>query len=360
MPIELVNKSQNIPTEYLISTDKENSAYFSTNITKISNSSWDLGKSNSADGSGFNIVNYPLPLGIQLPRGYTHYTPDNTPPLKLQNTQSNEKIPDIRDRQGNDYSDGILSKSLYSQEEKKSQGILESSMLNTNRHMCMDVDSISDSGISTPFSVATMDIDDIPGLFATEISEYDRRPYLELEKKYQDIFDNKFITRLHEEDTVFFSDVEDVDMDEARVINETKSKTKIGSMGLGPCIGICAYGTTDDGESILGLSHYSGISEPIEVMEEIDYKMRNEGASDIDYYLVGGMIMPGGEESGSYLSEVGLLSLSDKFNIKGARLHVSEGLEDTEDTDEFNFDKSIDIVMNSEGVFFRRKTMYIS
>jgi len=192
------------------------------------------------------------------------------------------------------------------------------------------------------------------------VTAADRKPYLELEKQYQALFENPYIQRLSEEEEVNFKGVEDVDMDETKVINAARGKNFIGTTGLGPCIAVCAYGRTYSNELILGLSHYSGVMEPEEILSEVDEEMRDAGASNIEFYLVGGMIVPGGSDSGTLETERRLLSLKDNFNIKGARLHVSEGREEAPGEERINSDEaeSVDVVVTTEKIYFRRKAMY--
>uniref|UniRef100_UPI001EDB6CCB PAAR domain-containing protein n=1 Tax=Buttiauxella sp. S19-1 TaxID=941430 RepID=UPI001EDB6CCB len=172
------------------------------------------------------------------------------------------------------------------------------------------------------------------------ITDADREPYRALEREYASLFEDRHIQQLPENEDVVFDDVEDVDMDETKIITNISGRHKsLGTRGLGPCIAVCAYGWTLNNSQILGLSHYSGLAEPEDMLDNIDSDMRAAGATRTEYYLIGGMIMPGGRESGSLQTEEGLLSLRDQYNIKGVRLHLSEGTEDESEDESEDEDK---------------------
>jgi hypothetical protein len=204
------------------------------------------------------------------------------------------------------------------------------------------------------------------GSYKSKLTHADREPYFENEKKFRDLFENKRIEKLDEQSKIYFSDVEDVDQDETKVINVAREKCKIGTVGLRTCIAICGYGKTKNNEAVLGLSHYSSLFEPDVAFKEINNQMKAAGAKNIEYYLVGGVMTPGGHESMAMQTESKLLALKDKYNILGVRLHLSEDLEDTSSesdveshSDSTSDDEtSYDVVMTSEKIFFRKKSMY--
>ena len=198
--------------------------------------------------------------------------------------------------------------------------------------------------------------------YKSRLTHIDRKPYVENEVKFDDLFGNEKIVRLAERSEVNFSNVEDVDQDEVKVINTAEGHNKIGTIGLRTCIAICGYGKTKRDELILGLNHYSGLFEPDIALEEIDDEMRTFGAMNIEYYLVGGMMTPGGYETLAMETESKFLALKDKYNILGVRLHLSEGSEvETSDSDsdsDSDSKESYDVVMTPEKIFFRKKSMY--
>lgn len=190
------------------------------------------------------------------------------------------------------------------------------------------------------------------------ITDADREPYKKLEEQYPDLFSNQYIQRLSEESSTQFNSVEDVDMDETKVINATQEHKVLGTQGLGPCIAICAYGKTVNNELILGLHHYSGIANAKDIFEDIEDDMLDEGARDIEFYVVGSMVIPGGENAQTLKVEKKILALKDEFNIKGARLHVSEGLLEETDVEGPQENRSVDVVMTADKIYFRHKPMY--
>ncbi|WP_246201423.1 XopAK family type III secretion system effector [Budvicia diplopodorum] len=228
---------------------------------------------------------------------------------------------------------------------------LAGAVLAANQYELMDISESSES--EEPSLPPVINVPEDTN--SNGITAADRKSYQELETQYPDLFENQYIQRLPEDIDVVFKNVEDVDMDETTVINTSGERKAIGTTGLGPCIAICAYGKTKNDELLLGLSHYSGLEKPEEILEDVDDEMKDFGACDIEYYLVGGMMMP---DAITLKTEAGLLALKGKFNIKGVRLHVSEGLGDETDVEGYQENKSVDVVMTTDKIYFRHNPMY--
>lgn len=200
----------------------------------------------------------------------------------------------------------------------------------------------------SPSSVNTSHEEDGP------ITDADRQPYLELEKEHNDLFNDKYIFNVPESETLTLNNVIDIDMDEMQVINHSQTGMLLGTTGLGPCIAIGGIGYTPDNQTILGLTHFTGIEEPDVVMSDLDDAMREAGARHIGYIMVGGNISPGGEESGSLVSERKLLSLRDTYKILGVRLHTSEG-----ELDPITGESTaVDAVLTPTHMLFRKAALY--
>ncbi|HEY8608131.1 MAG TPA: XopAK family type III secretion system effector [Noviherbaspirillum sp.] len=187
------------------------------------------------------------------------------------------------------------------------------------------------------------------------IVETDMAPYRALEQRYGRLFRSPAIVSLAEDAPVAFGPVRHVGMEEMELVNATREQVVLGTSGLGPCIAICARGTTRDGEIILGLNHYSGIETEVEAMSGMDEQMRDEGATNTSFYLVGGMIMPQESTAGTWAIEERFLALSDQFNIQGVRLHTSVGEQNMETGE----DNAVDVVLTPQAVFFRQSAMYV-
>lgn len=186
------------------------------------------------------------------------------------------------------------------------------------------------------------------------ITDADRQPYRDLELQYSDLFNNKHIINVPESEVLTLNNVIDVDMDKIRVINASQTGMYLGTTGLGPCIAIGGIGYTSDNQTILGLTHFTGIEEPEDVMGNLDDDMRAAGARHIGYVMVGGNITPGGEESGSLGSERSLLSLRDTYNILSVRLHTSEGEFDPVTGES----TAVDAVLTTTHMLFRKAALY--
>ncbi|WP_321950808.1 XopAK family type III secretion system effector [Paraburkholderia bannensis] len=186
-----------------------------------------------------------------------------------------------------------------------------------------------------------------------ELTSNDTRPYRQLESQYAQLFRSGAIERAPETQSYLFHDVLDVGMDDPRVIRQSQGAF-IATDGLGPCIAICARGVDSAGQSVLGMYHYSGaIETPLEAMEQMNGMMAQHGAVNVSYSLIGGMITPQEQDSGSLDNERGFLSLSDRFPIEGVRLHVSEG-----EHDAMGFENSVGVVLSDRGAVYRSEALY--
>ena len=204
--------------------------------------------------------------------------------------------------------------------------------------------SLSDS----PSSVNTVYEEDAP------VTDADRQPYLDLELKYNDLFNDNYIVNVPESQVLTLNNVIDVDMDEMQVINYSQARVYLGTTGLGPCIAIGGLGYTPDNQVVLGLTHFTGVEGPAVVMSRLDDAMRKAGSVDIGYIMVGGNISPGGEEGGSLVAERELLSLRDSYRILSVRLHTSEG-----ETDPITGESTaVDAVLTPTHMLFRKAALY--
>jgi hypothetical protein len=150
--------------------------------------------------------------------------------------------------------------------------------------------------------------------------------------------------------------VKDLDLDESDVINATTGEFRsIGTKGLSTCIAICVRGQNACGDQILGLHHYSGCADAGQVFADIDNKMRSHGSPINKYYLVGGMILSEESGMGSYQTEKELLSLRDRYDIRGAKLHPLEG-----EYGPKGEENMISVVVSPEGIYFSKMNLYRS
>lgn len=144
----------------------------------------------------------------------------------------------------------------------------------------------------------------------------------------------------------------DVELDETAVVNTSRDGyDSIGTMGLATCIGIAARGKNKDGETILGLSHYSGFrSTPAEALMELHQRMTEAGASDTEMYVVGGMTSRD-PNLDTYDQESQLLALRDPYNVRGARLHVNESRD-------INDAEYVNMLVSRDHIHFSRDEIY--
>jgi hypothetical protein len=154
--------------------------------------------------------------------------------------------------------------------------------------------------------------------------------------------------------TITTTRTREVDLDETVVINtERDGYDSIGTTGLASCIGIAARGKNKEGETLLGLSHYSGlISTPAEALTELQQMMTEAGALSTEMYVVGGM-RSSDPDLDTYDRERQLLALRNSFNIRGARLHVNESTD-------INNAEHVNMLVSRDHVHFSRDEIYDS
>ncbi|WP_199187050.1 XopAK family type III secretion system effector [Trinickia caryophylli] len=172
-----------------------------------------------------------------------------------------------------------------------------------------------------------------------------------MERTYADLFATTHIRKVSSRSGVPATTIQDVDMDECVVINAARDGyDALGTTGVATCIAICAQGKNARGEPILGLCHYSGIQDAEEVLDCVKDMMAESGVARPEIFLVGGMIS-NAEDEGSFEMERDLLALRDRFDIKGAKLHVSMSDSDGEPN-------SVNVVMTGNGVYFSEASLY--
>lgn len=149
----------------------------------------------------------------------------------------------------------------------------------------------------------------------------------------------------------------DVDMDECLVVNATAGEyDSIGTLGVATCFAMCAHGVNDEGETILGLLHHSGVDPqarevpPRVALERLRDEMQEAGARNVSIHVVGGMSSPLPDYD-TLDTEWELLGLRDEFNIRGARLHVNSITDPGEES-------YVDVLMTAEKVYFSRNRLY--
>jgi hypothetical protein len=119
---------------------------------------------------------------------------------------------------------------------------------------------------------------------------------------------------------------------------------------------MCAHGVNDEGETILGLLHHSGVDPqarevpPRVALERLRDEMQEAGARNISIHVVGGMSSPLPNYD-TLDTEWELLGLRDEFNIRGARLHVNSITDPGEES-------YVDVLMTAEKVYFSRNRLY--
>ncbi|RDV00470.1 XopAK family type III secretion system effector [Trinickia dinghuensis] len=180
-------------------------------------------------------------------------------------------------------------------------------------------------------------------------------PYRQLERSHADLFASSEIREVRGSPDQPNYPIKDVDLDEYEVVNaSTSGFGGIGTTALSTCIAVCARGWNAHGQAILGLHHYDGRAEASEVLHHLDSKMRNGGAVQRQYYLVGGMILPAGHP-GSLSAERALLSLRGHYDIRGVRLHQLEG-----EYDEHGEENMLHVLMTSDRILFSKNILYQS
>ncbi|WP_426400914.1 XopAK family type III secretion system effector (plasmid) [Ralstonia sp. R-29] len=191
---------------------------------------------------------------------------------------------------------------------------------------------------------------------AGPLTETDRLPYRLLETLHQDLFSSPEIQQVASGRGLPIGKVMDVDLNEFEAINATAGEyASIGTKALSTCIAVCARGRNARGESILGLHHYDGRNSADGALAELDARMKSQGSPQNHYYLVGGMVLPADSGLGSYPAEADLLVLRDRYDIRGAKLHVLEGEYDANGNENM-----LNVVVTPNHILFSKKDLYWS
>lgn len=157
--------------------------------------------------------------------------------------------------------------------------------------------------------------------------------------KYPPLFVNPVICH-HEEKLTAMKIVE---MDEGGIVWGEKGKELfLGTLGVGPCIALCARGETVS-HCYLGIFHLC-LEPPKEGLEYLMNSFMNSGCYNVEIYLVGG----------NHLTldvQEKLLELSNYYPIKGAKFNlVSE--------QSHGLDASINVAMNTKYVYWGKKLCF--
>lgn len=149
----------------------------------------------------------------------------------------------------------------------------------------------------------------------------------------------------------------DVDMDECLVVNTAAGEyDSIGTLGVATCFAMCARGVNDEGQTILGLLHHSGVDPqggripPRAALQRLRDEMQEAGARGVSIHVVGGMSSPDPDYD-TLDDEWELLGLRNEFNIRGARLHVNS-------IEEAGEESYVDVLMTKNRVYFSRNQLY--
>ena len=118
----------------------------------------------------------------------------------------------------------------------------------------------------------------------------------------------------------------------------------------------CARGVNDEGQTILGLLHHSGVDPqggripPRAALQRLRDEMQEAGARGVSIHVVGGMSSPDPDYD-TLDDEWELLGLRNEFNIRGARLHVNS-------IEEAGEESYVDVLMTKNRVYFSRNQLY--
>lgn len=139
-------------------------------------------------------------------------------------------------------------------------------------------------------------------------------------------------------------EIEDVEMDDTKVIVCGRPEDALGTAGLGPCIAVCARGTDGRGRAVLGLWHASYDEDAAALpgslrhgLDALRNEMTSKGATSIELSLAGGMKRPNAQciEFGQ-----AFLSLRTEYNIVAAEIHHCE-----------SEDRATDVVMTAGATY---------
>lgn len=174
----------------------------------------------------------------------------------------------------------------------------------------------------------------------------------ELERQHKDLFASAGLHSERPDPKLLSNGIRDVDMDEPIAVKAAEINV-LGTRGLSTCIAICAKGTNQQGQAILGLYHWTGVQSAKEALLEMQTCMKEQGATTLEIYLVGGSFARDEDDADSYEMERDLLALTEDFPIKGARLHLTHG-----ECDENGNDHSVDVVVTAGGIYYSHEPLY--
>lgn len=192
-------------------------------------------------------------------------------------------------------------------------------------------------------------------------SPQELRPYRALEQQYAHLFFSNTIREWDESQPLRLNGsqlssqrVKDIQMDQCAAINLARDGfDAIGTLGLSCCIGIVARGKNHLNETIVSLYHCSGNEEenPVEALDVARQAAENKGASDIEMFLVGGLVSKDPELC-TLEEERDLLAVHKAYNIQGVRLHLSrsEGIYDE--------DAHVNMVVTADQIYYSRGDLY--
>ncbi|MBA3602539.1 MAG: hypothetical protein H0W50_02620 [Parachlamydiaceae bacterium] len=150
-----------------------------------------------------------------------------------------------------------------------------------------------------------------------------------LKTKYSTLFEHNGIKKVSQDKT--YPSMKEIQMDEiAVIITKNQKHPSLFTSGLGVCIAVMARGISEKNGTCLGLSHFTTMIEPRDVLEKIQKKLKKEGCKpeSIEFYLIGGQLpyRDGPEVGGLSTIEIEseFLSLSKEFNIIGVQFNLAE------------------------------------
>ena len=127
--------------------------------------------------------------------------------------------------------------------------------------------------------------------------------------------------------------IPEADMDHFHVLKgKPGEKIALGTRGVSSCVALCARATTSLDEPVLGLGHLSNFADPKAALQAIQAAMEKEGAVDIEFHIVGGMLMR--DANKNRLGHVDkLLEAAAELGIKitSAKIGTSESLAEEQD-----------------------------
>ncbi|MCQ8239282.1 hypothetical protein [Rhizosaccharibacter radicis] len=136
----------------------------------------------------------------------------------------------------------------------------------------------------------------------------------------------------------------------------------LGTVGLATCIGIGARGQDRQGNTVLGLHHYTEADKdgryqtPAEAMALMDASMRAAGSVSTQYHLAGGQVAARHSQSNTLDIESAFLAQRNNYNIQSVRLHPSQQNWGQEGVPPMG--SAIDMVVAPQGTFISSAHLY--